>query len=107
MSAFKEVEPSKDAILSNLAGCISYSVTVANSRLNHVIPLIALCCSLNLCIVGRGGWKSKPGQLQKNKMNINILRQEKLIAEKKKEIEARMAEQAKMSAQATSKPPER
>lgn len=34
---------------------------------------------------------------------MNILRQEKLIAEKKKEIEARMAEQAKMSAQAVNK----
>ncbi|XP_071346848.1 SURP and G-patch domain-containing protein 1 [Trachinotus anak] len=53
---------------------------------------------------GRGGWKSKPVQPQKNKMNMNILRQEKLIAEKKKEIEARMAEQAKMNVQTTSKP---
>ncbi|XP_040911093.1 SURP and G-patch domain-containing protein 1 [Toxotes jaculatrix] len=53
---------------------------------------------------GRGGWKSKPGQPQKNKMNMNILRQEKLIAQKKKEIEARMAEQAKMNVQTTSKP---
>jgi len=43
-------------------------------------------------------------QPQKNKMNMNILRQEKLIAQKKKEIEARMAEQAKMNAQTTSKP---
>lgn len=53
---------------------------------------------------GRGGWKSKPIQPQKNKMNMNILRQEKLIAQKKKEIEARMAEQAKMNVQTTSKP---
>ncbi|XP_047446582.1 SURP and G-patch domain-containing protein 1 [Mugil cephalus] len=53
---------------------------------------------------GRGGWKSKSVQPQKNKMNMNILRQEKLIAQKKKEIEARMAEQAKMNLQATSKP---
>ncbi|XP_040000385.1 SURP and G-patch domain-containing protein 1 isoform X2 [Xiphias gladius] len=53
---------------------------------------------------GRGGWKSKPVQPQKNKMNMNILRQEKLIAQKKKEIEARMAEQAKMNVQTTSKP---
>ncbi|XP_068196620.1 SURP and G-patch domain-containing protein 1 [Antennarius striatus] len=53
---------------------------------------------------GRGGWKSKPGQIQKGKVNMNIIRQEKLIAEKKKEIEARLAEQAKMSAQTTSKP---
>uniref|UniRef100_A0A3B5BN77 SURP and G-patch domain containing 1 n=1 Tax=Stegastes partitus TaxID=144197 RepID=A0A3B5BN77_9TELE len=41
---------------------------------------------------------------QKSKMNMNILRQEKLIAQKKKEIEARMAEQAKMNAQSTAKP---
>ncbi|XP_022611086.1 SURP and G-patch domain-containing protein 1 isoform X3 [Seriola dumerili] len=53
---------------------------------------------------GRGGWKSKPAQPQKNKMNMNILRQEKLIAQKKKEIEARMAEQAKVNVQTTSKP---
>ncbi|GAA6234845.1 SURP and G-patch domain-containing protein 1 [Lates japonicus] len=53
---------------------------------------------------GRGGWKTKPAQPQKNKMNMNILRQEKLIAQKKKEIEARMAEQAKINAQTTSKP---
>ncbi|KAG7214671.1 hypothetical protein INR49_010563, partial [Caranx melampygus] len=53
---------------------------------------------------GRGGWKFKPAQPQKNKMNMNILRQEKLIAQKKKEIEARMAEQAKMNAETTSKP---
>lgn len=53
---------------------------------------------------GRGGWKSKPIQPQKNKMNMNILRQEKLIAQKKKEIEAKMAEQAKINVQATSKP---
>ncbi|XP_028284091.1 SURP and G-patch domain-containing protein 1 [Parambassis ranga] len=52
---------------------------------------------------GRGSWKSKPGQTQKNKMNMNILRQEKLIAEKKKEIEARLAEQAKINMQNTSK----
>lgn len=54
--------------------------------------------------LGRGGWNFKPGQSQKNKTSMNILRQEKLIAEKKKEIEARMAEQAKMSTQATNKP---
>lgn len=47
---------------------------------------------------------SKPEQLQKNKRNMNIFQQEKLIAEKKKEIEARMAEKAKMSSQNTSKP---
>ncbi|KAF3699255.1 SURP and G-patch domain-containing protein 1 Splicing factor 4 [Channa argus] len=53
---------------------------------------------------GRGGWKSKPVQPQKNKMNMNILRQEKLIAQKKKEIEARLAEQAKKSVQNANKP---
>lgn len=53
---------------------------------------------------GRGWWKLKPGQQQKNKMNMNILRQEKLIAQKKKEIEERMAEQAKMNMQSASKP---
>ncbi|KAJ8277307.1 hypothetical protein GJAV_G00073800 [Gymnothorax javanicus] len=51
---------------------------------------------------GRAGWKSRP--VQKNKMSVNILRQEELIAQKKKEIEAKMAEQAKKSLQATSKP---
>ncbi|XP_058485413.1 SURP and G-patch domain-containing protein 1 isoform X1 [Solea solea] len=50
---------------------------------------------------GRGGWKPKPVQQQKTKMNMFILRQEKLIAQKKEEIEARMAEQAKMSVQTT------
>ncbi|XP_005476229.1 SURP and G-patch domain-containing protein 1 [Oreochromis niloticus] len=53
---------------------------------------------------GRGGWKSRPIQPQKSKMNMTILRQEKLIAQKKKEIEERMAEQAKMNVQTTSKP---
>ncbi|XP_041659191.1 SURP and G-patch domain-containing protein 1 isoform X2 [Cheilinus undulatus] len=53
---------------------------------------------------GRGGWKSKPIQAQKKKMNMNILRQEKLIAQKKKEIEERMAEQAKMNVQVINKP---
>uniref|UniRef100_UPI0037E7BD60 SURP and G-patch domain-containing protein 1 isoform X2 n=1 Tax=Semicossyphus pulcher TaxID=241346 RepID=UPI0037E7BD60 len=53
---------------------------------------------------GRGSWKSKPVLPQKNKMNMNILRQEKLIAQKKKEIEERMAEQAKMNVQNISKP---
>lgn len=36
-------------------------------------------------------------------MNMNILRQEKLIAQKKKEIEARLAEQAKTNVQNTDK----
>lgn len=47
---------------------------------------------------------SKQDQLQKNKRTINIFQQEKLIAEKKKEIEARMAEKARMTSQAASKP---
>ncbi|KAM9844782.1 SURP and G-patch domain-containing protein 1 [Aulostomus maculatus] len=53
---------------------------------------------------GRGGWKSKNVQPQKNKMNMNILRQERLIAQKKKEIEARMAEQAKKNLQTNKQP---
>ncbi|XP_056277462.1 SURP and G-patch domain-containing protein 1 isoform X2 [Pseudoliparis swirei] len=53
---------------------------------------------------GRGVWKSKPVQIPKSKMNLNILRQETLIAQKKKEIEARMAEQAKVNVQTPSKP---
>lgn len=70
-----------------------------------LLYLIVFYCLFNiLYFLGRGGWNFKPGQPQKNKTNMNILRQEKLIAEKKKEIEARMAEQAKMSAQTTSKP---
>ncbi|KAJ8387788.1 hypothetical protein AAFF_G00150890 [Aldrovandia affinis] len=51
---------------------------------------------------GRAGWKFRP--VQKNKMSVNILRQEELIAQKKREIEAKMAEQAKSSLQAPSKP---
>lgn len=54
---------------------------------------------------GRGGWKPKNVQPQKNKMNMNILRQEKLIAQKKKEIEAKMAEQAKKTVQITTNKP--
>ncbi|XP_034559538.1 SURP and G-patch domain-containing protein 1 [Notolabrus celidotus] len=54
--------------------------------------------------LGRGGWKSRPVQPQKNKMNMNILRQERLIAQKKKEIEEKMAEQAKMNVRTTNKP---
>ncbi|XP_077470596.1 SURP and G-patch domain-containing protein 1 isoform X1 [Stigmatopora argus] len=52
---------------------------------------------------GRGGWKTKNPNPQKQKMNLNIIRQEQLIAEKKKEIEARMAEQAKVNAQTPNK----
>lgn len=50
-------------------------------------------------LLGRGGWKNKNAQPQKQKMNLNIIRQEQLIAEKKKEIEAKLAEQAKINAQ--------
>ncbi|KAG7273194.1 hypothetical protein CRUP_019321 [Coryphaenoides rupestris] len=51
-----------------------------------------------------GGWKSRPIKTQKNKMSLNIIRQEELIAQKKKEIEAKMAEQAKKNVQTPSKP---
>ncbi|XP_070974798.1 SURP and G-patch domain-containing protein 1-like [Oncorhynchus clarkii lewisi] len=44
---------------------------------------------------GRGGWNNKFRPPQKNRMSVNILRQEELIAQKKREIEAKMAEQAK------------
>ncbi|KAM6948462.1 SURP and G-patch domain-containing protein 1 [Aplochiton taeniatus] len=53
---------------------------------------------------GRGGWKSRPVPAQKNKMSVNILRQEELIAQKKREIEAKMAEQAKNNLQTPRKP---
>lgn len=79
--------------------------------LQHQLPALILYMNIFIvviyfifCFLGRGGWKSKPVQLQKNKMNMNILRQEKLIAQKKKEIEARLAEQAKINVQTTSKP---
>uniref|UniRef100_A0A8C6TV08 Uncharacterized protein n=1 Tax=Neogobius melanostomus TaxID=47308 RepID=A0A8C6TV08_9GOBI len=48
-------------------------------------------------------WKSKSLQAQKNKQNMNILLQEKLIAQKKREIEEKLARQAQMNAQASSK----
>ncbi|CAL8345559.1 unnamed protein product [Merluccius merluccius] len=51
-----------------------------------------------------GGWKSRPIKTQKNKMSLNIIRQEELIAQKKREIEAKMAEQAKKNLQTPSKP---
>ncbi|MBN3309758.1 SUGP1 protein, partial [Amia calva] len=53
--------------------------------------------------VGRAGWKFRPAP--KNKMSVNILRQEELIAQKKREIEAKMAQQAKTSSQTVPKPP--
>lgn len=59
---------------------------------------------VSITLEGRGGWMSKPEQLQKNKRTMNIFQQEKLIAEKKKEIEARMAEKARMTSQTSSKP---
>ena len=37
-------------------------------------------------------------------MSLNIIRQEELIAQKKREIEAKMAEQAKKNVQIPSKP---
>ncbi len=40
------------------------------------------------CVSGRGGWKTH----QKSKLNV-IMRQEELIAQKKREIEARLKEQ--------------
>ncbi|XP_066551791.1 SURP and G-patch domain-containing protein 1 [Amia ocellicauda] len=52
---------------------------------------------------GRAGWKFRPAP--KNKMSVNILRQEELIAQKKREIEAKMAQQAKTSSQTVPKPP--
>uniref|UniRef100_A0AAZ3RZQ8 SURP and G-patch domain-containing protein 1 n=1 Tax=Oncorhynchus tshawytscha TaxID=74940 RepID=A0AAZ3RZQ8_ONCTS len=54
---------------------------------------------------GRGGWNNKFRPAQKNRMSVNILRQEELIAQKKREIEAKMAEQAKKkSLQTPNKP---
>ncbi|KAJ0011690.1 hypothetical protein NQD34_012665 [Periophthalmus magnuspinnatus] len=50
---------------------------------------------------GHGGWKSKSPQTQKHKQNMNILRQEKLIAQKKREIEEKLARQAQMNAKTT------
>lgn len=51
-------------------------------------------------ILGLGGKSTQP---QKNKQNMNILRQEKLIAQKKKEIEEKLAQQAKINAQTTNR----
>ncbi|XP_061776218.1 SURP and G-patch domain-containing protein 1 isoform X1 [Nerophis ophidion] len=53
---------------------------------------------------GKLGWKNKNVQPHKQKMNMNIQRQEQLIAEKKKEIEAKLALQAKMNAHTPNKP---
>ncbi|KAG9278654.1 SURP and G-patch domain-containing protein 1 isoform X1 [Astyanax mexicanus] len=54
---------------------------------------------------GRGGWKNNNNNkfAQKSKLNV-IMRQEELIAQKKREIEAKMAEQAKRNISAPSKP---
>ncbi|KAI5092711.1 SURP and G-patch domain-containing protein 1 isoform X2, partial [Silurus meridionalis] len=51
----------------------------------------------------RGGWKNKSAH-QKSKFNV-IMRQEELIAQKKREIEAKLAEQAKKNPSTPSKPP--
>ncbi|CAB1317160.1 unnamed protein product [Coregonus sp. 'balchen'] len=54
---------------------------------------------------GRGGWNNKFRSTQKSRMSVNVLRQEELIAQKKREIEAKMAEQAKnKSLQTPNKP---
>lgn len=58
--------------------------------------------AFHVSLPGRAGWKLKP--VQKNKMTANILRQEELIAQKKREIEAKMAEQAKNYPQTPNKP---
>uniref|UniRef100_A0A8B9HBI7 SURP and G patch domain containing 1 n=1 Tax=Astyanax mexicanus TaxID=7994 RepID=A0A8B9HBI7_ASTMX len=57
------------------------------------------------CVAGRGGWKNNNNNkfAQKSKLNV-IMRQEELIAQKKREIEAKMAEQAKRNISAPSKP---
>ncbi|CAL1579803.1 unnamed protein product [Knipowitschia caucasica] len=47
---------------------------------------------------GRGGWKP---QTAKFKQEMNIMRQEKLIAQKKREIEEKLARQAQMNAKTT------
>ena len=53
---------------------------------------------------GRGGWKNNNNKFaQKSKINV-IMRQEELIAQKKREIEAKMAEQAKRNISTPSKP---
>ncbi|XP_066508362.1 SURP and G-patch domain-containing protein 1-like isoform X2 [Hoplias malabaricus] len=54
---------------------------------------------------GRGGWKNNNNNKfgQKSKINV-IMRQEELIAQKKREIEAKMAEQAKRNIPTPSKP---
>ncbi|XP_072525121.1 SURP and G-patch domain-containing protein 1 [Salminus brasiliensis] len=54
---------------------------------------------------GRGGWKNNNNNkfAQKSKINV-IMRQEELIAQKKREIEAKMAEQAKQNISTPSKP---
>ncbi|KAF4076425.1 hypothetical protein AMELA_G00214950 [Ameiurus melas] len=51
----------------------------------------------------RGGWKSKSAH-QKSKFNV-IMRQEELIAQKKREIEAKLAEQAKQNVSAAPSKP--
>ncbi|XP_067109948.1 SURP and G-patch domain-containing protein 1 isoform X1 [Osmerus mordax] len=53
---------------------------------------------------GRPGWKSRPPPPKCKMTSVNIIRQEELIAQKKREIEAKMAEQAKKSLQTPAKP---
>uniref|UniRef100_A0A3B4AYE5 Uncharacterized protein n=1 Tax=Periophthalmus magnuspinnatus TaxID=409849 RepID=A0A3B4AYE5_9GOBI len=57
--------------------------------------------SLKLKMITFFCWKSKSPQTQKHKQNMNILRQEKLIAQKKREIEEKLARQAQMNAKTT------
>lgn len=71
-------------------------------------PITTAPNSSTVCFIataGRGGWNNKFRPAQKNRMSVNILRQEELIAQKKREIEAKMAEQAKKkSLQTPNKP---
>ncbi|KAJ8011630.1 hypothetical protein DPEC_G00060260 [Dallia pectoralis] len=55
---------------------------------------------------GRGGWNNKFRPAQKNRMSVNILRQEELIAQKKREIEAKMAAQARNKSLSTPNKPQ-
>ena len=55
-------------------------------------------------LTGRPGWKSRPPPPKCKMTSVNIIRQEELIAQKKKEIEAKMAEQAKKSLLTPAKP---
>lgn len=65
--------------------------------MNLAVTLLAV-----VVFKARGGWKSKSAH-QKSKFNV-IMRQEELIAQKKREIEAKLAEQAKQNLSTPSKP---